>query len=408
MIQEIESLINGLSQVAEKLLAAGSLWIFPLVFVVGILSSLLPCVYPVIPITVGYLGATTSRSRARAFLLSLSYVAGICVVFTVIGAVFFEANRLLSSPILFGEWTDHPAYQIALGILFLLLGLWMLDVFHLTIGPSPGGTKKPAGPLGAFFVGMSAGLLIGPCTGPVLFLIMGVALREAARARAILLMTTYGFGVGMLFLVIGTFSALLTHRPRPGRWMNVLQKVFAAIILIVACRAFVDAGRLLARMSGPAITPLTEPRVFPAEEPPDVGTPLPDFSLPLVVKQGDVWSSDAFRSRTKPVLLAFWTTYCAACEEEFPILSALNRKRGARIDVIGVNVKERLAHADLDKRGIDYPVAFDVEGKITEALGVESFPWIVITDDRGVIRHYGAALPEDLEGFVEELLGDPD
>ncbi|MFH0963331.1 MAG: cytochrome c biogenesis protein CcdA [Planctomycetota bacterium] len=403
MVAWIENLIRSLANALRPALDAGSPAILPIVFFAGLLSSLLPCVYPVIPITVAFLGAANAPNRARAFLLALSYVLGISATFVAVVAVFFAAKLALSSTVAFGDWNSHPLFALAMGTLYLLLALWMLDVFHFTLSPSrASGPKNPTGLGGAFLVGASAGLVLGPCTGPVLGLIMGVALREAHFVRAVLLVALYALGLGVPFLVIGTFSAMIARRPKPGRWMLVLQRVFAAVILAVGAAFFVRAGQLMERRS----TPPAELKVVPPTSVPTVGSDLPEMVLPLVVRTPDGWTPGVWSSKEsdKPVVLVFWGSWCVACKEEIPVFSRLARTFAGKVDVIGVDRLESLAPAQLDSFGIDYPVAFDPRDRIADAFGVFATPWLVIADASGAVRYSTTGLPADLEGFVRDLL----
>lgn len=404
-------MLDFLAEMSDKLrgafdaaAAAGSLAVFPIVFVAGILASLLPCVYPVIPLTIAYLGAAAAKTKLRAFMLSLTYVLGMSATYALMGAAFFAAKLVFKSTLAFGSWVSHPGLYVGLGGLYLVLGLWMLDVFHFSFGAAKAGAKdRPTGLGGAFLVGMSAGLIVGPCTGPVLAAVIGLALREHVIARAILLMVTYSLGLGLLFLLIGTFSALAARRPKPGRWMVVLKGVFAGAIIVFACVCLVHAGRLWERRSGKVAATLS---VVPGDEEPGVGVRLPRMTVPVLTPAGNGWTTRAFDSReiTKPVVLVFWATWCAACKEEIPIISSVAKAMGDRIELIAVNREELLSTEQIEGVGIDYPVALDLGGDLSEACGAYTLPWMIITDGQGVIRYFAAAPPKDFEDTLEELL----
>ena len=419
MLEWLTHLSQQLAYVFERAMDAQSLAIFPLAFLAGILASLLPCVYPVIPLTVAYLGASSAKTKRRAFGLSLMYVLGMSATYAAIGAVFFAVKLLFKSRIAFGAWVSHPALFIGLGGLYLVLALWMLDVFHFTIQAGQGAAKgKPTSLLQVFLVGMTAGLIVGPCTGPVLAVVIALAIRTHAILRAIALMVCYSLGLGVLFLLIGTFSALAARRPKPGKWMVVVRNVFAAVMIVVACAFLVHAGRLWERRAASETTPAPGDAVeAPApkaitltvsapETPPEKGSPLPAMTLPLLTPTDRGWVTRAFDSQknAKPVVLVFWATWCAACREEIPLISETAKAFGDRVEIIGVNYMENLTGAQLEKLGIDYAIAFDVEGAVADACGVSSFPWMIVADRRGVIRYYATAPPKNFNALLEELV----
>jgi len=399
-------------------LSANSPGAFGLVFLAGVLASLLPCVYPVIPLTVAYLGATTAKTKLRAFLVSLMYVLGMCATYTILGAIAIVLK------VTFGAWARHPLLHIAMGAFYLLVALWMLDVLHLSFGSGKSAARdRPTDFLGAFLVGMSAGVVLGPCTGPVLLVVLRFAAGSERIIRALLLMMTYSLGMGVLFLLIGTFSALAARRPKPGKWMVVLKNVFAVVIIVMACAFLVNAGVLWERMArkpaagtapgggveGPASAPWGENITLSVDvpaAPAGIGTPLPRMTVPVLVPSVRGWTTRAFRTERieTPVVLVFWATWCAGCKEEIPVISRVAKAFGDRIELIGVNYEESLTTAQLEKLGIDYPVAFDVNGDVSDACGVLGFPTNIITDRTGIIRYFQGSLPKDFEGYLEDLL----
>src|SRR3974377_589480 len=142
-------------------LGAGAL----LVFLGGLLTALTPCVYPLIPITVGVFGARPGVGRGKAVLLTSSYLGGRGVVFAALGVVAARTGAA------FGQLLGHPAVAIGLAIFLLVLAASMFGAFELTLPEglalklnSVGG----AGLAGAFLMGSVAGFLAAPCTGPVL------------------------------------------------------------------------------------------------------------------------------------------------------------------------------------------------------------------------------------------------
>ena len=214
---------------------------YVIVFLGGVFTSLTPCIYPVIPVTVGYIGASSAKSRGRAFLLSLFYVIGIACVYSCLGAIAALGGRV------FGEISVNPWTYIIVGNIFLALGLSMMDVFIIQLPgflrpKAASGSKK--GLLGAFLVGISAGLIMGPCTAPILGAVLTYVGSRQNVILGISLLFTYALGIGLLLLVIGTFTGIAASLPKSGKWLNTVKKAFGIVLIICAQYFFVQAGRM--------------------------------------------------------------------------------------------------------------------------------------------------------------------
>jgi cytochrome c-type biogenesis protein len=212
-----------------------------IVFLGGVLTSLTPCVYPIIPVTVGYIGASSARTKGRAFLLSLFYVIGIACVYSCLGAIAALGGSV------FGEISANPWSYIIAGNIFLVLGLSMMDVFIIQLPvflrPKIAPNAKK-GLLGAFLVGISAGLVMGPCTAPVLGAVLTYVGSRQNIILGISLLFTYALGIGLLLLIIGTFTGIAASLPKSGRWLNAVKKAFGIVLIICAQYFLIQAGRL--------------------------------------------------------------------------------------------------------------------------------------------------------------------
>jgi thiol:disulfide interchange protein DsbD len=196
----------------------------------GILVSFTPCVYPVIPITVAYIGNQGAGSRRRALLLSLIYVAGMSLTYSGFGAMAALSGRL------FGQFQSSPWISFAVGNLCLLMGLSMLDVFSLSV-PVPGWVGKLQaggrirGMAGGLLMGVTAGFIVGPCTAPILAVLLGYVATQQNVPFAMALLFVFSFGMGTLLILLGTFSALLAGLPKSGLWMERIRKILGWILI---------------------------------------------------------------------------------------------------------------------------------------------------------------------------------
>jgi len=204
----------------------------------GVLASLTPCVYPMIPITAGVIGhANIGGSRWRGFGLSLTYVIGMALTYAALGLFAAATGRF------FGAINSSPWTFLVVGNIILLFGLGMLDAIQIPTFAGRLGVQR-LGLGGIFVAGISSALVAGPCTTPVL----GTLLAYTASTRSLLagavLLFAFSFGMGALLLGVGTFSSFLASIPRSGVWMVKIKKGMGVLMLALAEYFFIKAGTL--------------------------------------------------------------------------------------------------------------------------------------------------------------------
>ncbi len=220
------------SDVAANIEAQGLILTLAGIFFGGMLVSLTPCVYPMIPITLSIIGARSAESKPIVgFTRSLVFVLGIATIYTVLGLIVALSGGTI------GFLLQSKPFLIGLSVLFIIMGLGMLGMFNLQLPPSiaakfQGGTNK-GGFLGAFILGISTGVVASPCGSPVLVSILTLAGQGGQPTLGALMLFTYALGIGMLFLVLGTFPAFLSKVPKSGVWMEDVKK-FLGLVLIIA------------------------------------------------------------------------------------------------------------------------------------------------------------------------------
>jgi thiol:disulfide interchange protein DsbD len=239
--------MNSFASDLQEYLSAGSLMAYPVAFVAGLLISFTPCVYPVIPIQLGFISGQTASAQAgggraswRGFILSILFVTGMAIVYAALGAFASMTGAL------FGIWASSPWTYIVVGNVILLMALSMLDVIQL---PTPrflakwNPRRKGKGYVSALLIGASSGLVVGPCTAPAL----GAALAYVGATGDVLFGTTvlfvFAIGMGALMIALGAFSGALTSLPRSGEWMVKVKKGFGFALTLIAQYLFVQAGQ---------------------------------------------------------------------------------------------------------------------------------------------------------------------
>lgn len=221
-------MVEQLAAQFESHLGHSFLLAYAAAYLAGVLVSFTPCVYPVVPITAAVIGAQGGVSAGRGFALSLSFVLGLAVTYTAIGMFAALTGRL------FGSIQASPLTQGALGILFILMGLAMLEVFHLSLErfmPRPRAGAGRKGIVGSFAIGLTSGFLLGPCTAPVLAVILGVVAARQSVFFGGSLLFVFSFGVGTLLILVGTFTGILAGLPKSGAWMTGVKKISGVVLL---------------------------------------------------------------------------------------------------------------------------------------------------------------------------------
>jgi cytochrome c-type biogenesis protein len=221
-------IVNHLIGQFEVYLGQSLLFAYVAAYLAGVLVSFTPCIYPVIPVTAAVIGAQGNVSGARGFVLSLFFVLGIALTYTMLGVFAALTGKL------FGTIQTSPLTQGMLGLLFVLMGLAMLEVFQLSLDrfvPRSLTAGKRKGLFGAFMVGVTSGFILGPCTAPVMAVILGIV---AARQNVFFggsLLFVFSLGVGSLLVVVGTFTGMLAGLPKSGIWMVAVKKSSGIVML---------------------------------------------------------------------------------------------------------------------------------------------------------------------------------
>ena len=194
-------------------------------FLAGVATSLTPCVYPMIAITVSVFGARKASTRFEGAALSTAFVAGMTVLFTTLGVIAGLSGGV------FGDELGNPWIASGLALLFCVLAMSMFGAFELALPHSITTKLSEMGGIGykgAFVLGMCSSLIAAPCVGPVLGLLLPWIGTTGNVGVGAACMIAYSLGMGLLFWVVGTFAVAL---PKSGRWMEGVKSGFGVIML---------------------------------------------------------------------------------------------------------------------------------------------------------------------------------
>ena len=224
--------------IADQLAAGGILSVLVGVFFAGLLLNTTPCVYPIIPITIGFFVNQSAAQKgkpkiSKTFFMASMYVLGMALTYSLLGVIAAKSGGL------FGAALQNPIVLIILAGTMVALSLSMFGVYEFKLPESlnrmaTSSTQSTSGALGAFVMGLTMGIVAAPCIGPfVLALLVHVGTKGSA-AYGFMLFFVLALGLGLPYLVLGTFSGALKTLPRSGLWMVTVRKVFGLVLIGMA------------------------------------------------------------------------------------------------------------------------------------------------------------------------------
>jgi cytochrome c-type biogenesis protein len=215
----------------------------PLLFLAGLVTSLNPCIYPMIPITAGALAGVNveGRTRSRTIGLTLTYVTGLALFYALLGMIAGLTGSL------FGTIGASFWARLVIGNLLLLFALAMLEVIPVRL---PAGLTAWAGRLGGgsypavLLLGATSGLVAAPCGAPAFAAVLTWVATTRSAVLGFVYLFVFSLGMTALLAVIGLFSGAITALPRAGAWMSWIKRAAGVVLLLMAEYYFVKAGQV--------------------------------------------------------------------------------------------------------------------------------------------------------------------
>ena len=266
--------MQSLTEFLNQLLGAGALnagpsffqvlGAFGLAYLGGVLSSLTPCVYPMIPITVSVIGGTAGKPLERRpwrdiALRGLIYVSGMTVVYAFLGVLAGLTGKV------FGTLTNSSEWYLGISVIMSVSALIMLGVLpfdpiawwnqfqrrflnaHKKAHHTHNAVQhREVTLVGAFTLGASSGFIASPCTTPVLTAILAFIAKTQSIGIGLGLMFFFSLGIGTLLLVIATFTGALQALPKSGKWLNSI-KLLSGLLLLAFGQYLIYRAGVLSR-----------------------------------------------------------------------------------------------------------------------------------------------------------------
>jgi len=221
------------SKIGSMLRDAGVALTLASFFGFGLLLAFTPCVFPMIPILSGIIiGHGDNISKNRALLLSVMYVLGMAITYTVAGVAAGLSGTMLSSAL------QNVWVLSAFALIFVVLSLSMFNVYQLQLPAglqgrlSESANRQGGSITGVAMMGALSALIVGPCVAaPLAGALLYIAqTRDAVLGGAALFCMALGMGAPLVAVGVAARTVL----PRAGMWMENVKKIFGVLLLAVA------------------------------------------------------------------------------------------------------------------------------------------------------------------------------
>ena len=210
-------------------------------FGAGVMTSLTPCVYPMIPITASVISGTARKDqpRSRTVGLTLTYAVGLATLYAFLGLLAGLSGTL------FGSVSSNPWALGLIGNLLLLFALSMLDVVPVPVPRRllEWAANREGGSYGAvFLMGASSGVVAAPCGAPAFAVVLTWVAATKAGVMGFLYLFVFSLGMTSILIGVGLFSGTLSSLPKSGTWMVWIKRAAAVLMFAMAQYYFIQAG----------------------------------------------------------------------------------------------------------------------------------------------------------------------
>ncbi len=424
-------------------------------FGAGLASFISPCVLPLVPAYIGYLGGRMvagagsggDRGRFGTLLHGIFFVLGFTFVFVTFGLIVSAGSIALRGAIAdLQQWIAWVG-----GVVIIIFGLhvmgllgqalaWILNKVPWDKLGSPGNTLRKwltglqnalyadtrrqmgsgghkLGYLGSALMGVIFSAGWSPCVGPIYGAVVAMAASGSASLwQAGALLVAYSLGLGLPFLIMAAAlertQVIVRKIQRQMRLIEIVSGLFLIVIGILVFTGQLQAISGLDLGGGGTATEATSIEIGPVETSDpggigvgaDVGLLAPNFVTQT--PDGEVIELQDLRGR--PVLINFWATWCEPCLEEMPDFQRAVDEHPGQLHVLAVNFRESAEEvaAFAEEHSLTFDLVLDPDNAIGRLYGVFSRPTTFIVDSDGVIvaRHVALMTREQLENYLLQIL----
>ena len=382
---------SGSTSVIEKLPAlierAGRPGQFALAFIFGLIVAFMPCVYPLVPVTVAFFAA--QRQSGKPVAMCLVYVLGIAVTYSAIGGISAAIGGIL------GGALRYPVVLWSVAAVIVLLALSMFGLFQLRvpsfIADRAGGKSGLAG---ALVMGLLMGVVAAPCGAGLVTPVISLAAASGSIPFGIAIFFVFSIGLGLPYMVLGLSSYALSRAPNAGPWMVTIERLFAFVLLAVALyivrpllpevavragsAAIIFAAGVYLAASGkpsPARRPLRLAigvllAVAGIAAAPWHGVPEPEPAAEIAWVKYSPGVLEQAAADDKPVIMDFGAEWCLYCKK-------LDETTFRDPEVVELSRSFVAVRVDLTKKGLP-----ELE-QLSKAMKIGSLPTVAFLDRAG-------------------------
>lgn len=387
------------------------------VFIQGLLSFFSPCVFPLIPVYMGYLAGGLNikekldKSQLKIFLNTFGFVIGISCAFFLLGLGFTTFGQLLS------EYSR--VISIIGGLIIIFFGLYSLGVFGYSKTLSKElrikwkMDKLKLNPLTALVFGFTFSFAWTPCVGPTLTSVLLMTSSATSMSKGLILIGVYTLGFIIPFLLLGSFTGAMLNSFRKHKGIVKYTVKIGGLLMLIMGILMVTGmtNSINGYLSGAGM-----PDNMVEETVEEVENLAPDFAL--IDLAGNTHTLSEYKG--KVVFLNFFATWCGPCQYEIPDIQSLYEEYGYNKDevvILGVTNPSTQTKQNQDvstielgqfvqSRNMTYPVLMDLTGEVFERYGITAFPTTFMIDKNGAVYGYisGALTRDVMISIIEQTL----
>ncbi len=396
-------------------------------YLAGLALALTPCVYPMIPITMSVIGASSAESVWGGLGRSLVYVLGISLMYATLGLIAAASGSV------FGTMMQHPAVYVGLAILFTVLAAAMFDLLSIQLFGTwtnrlQQKVRGRAGLIGILLLGVLSAIALTPCSAPVIIGAMGFVMKTGNLLAGFLAFFCIAWGMGTPLVLVGTFGGMLRSLPESGEWQDTVKHAFGFGLLAAALYFFLHSGLLGGFWSdmvvgGFLVVCSVFAGAFDRLAPDSSWWPRLCKSVGLLLLiaavfvfggaigwggalpekgEGIEWEPSLMQARRKsreqdkPMMIYFWQEMCPSCEQlvqsTFPDPAVVERSDEF--------VCVKFDGTDAQNKRVK---------KVLNRYGVKGFPTLVFVDSSGQsvkdATRVGYVPPGELVQVMEQVVG---
>ena len=223
----------GLSETLGQVMQNRPVLAYGASYLGGVIATASPCILASIPLVIGYVGGYAGDSKKQALIYSLTFVVGLAVVMSILGAVAALMGTM------FGDVGAYWYFVVA--FILMVMGLQLAGIIKLKLG---GDTQKylpqRTGLIGALILGALFGLVLSPCASPVLAVILTLAAVQGKVVYGSTLLFAYALGQGSLIILAGTVTGVINNflQSRGAKAGAVLQQAAGGLLFFAGAYIF--------------------------------------------------------------------------------------------------------------------------------------------------------------------------